>query len=129
MAEAVDAGDVVGRNFVDIADDDTARTLYEKTRAASVDLFEEHLPRIVSGSVEELRTPQDEFEGPRYFYAKDSLDGRKRVPAERLASDDPDEQRATYDLIRALDFPPFEPAYTTIDGHRIRLTASWFERQ
>jgi methionyl-tRNA formyltransferase len=128
MAEDVDAGDVVGRSFVDITEEDTARTLHEKTRVASVELFEEYLPHIVSGSVDEQRTPQEAFDGPRYFYTKDSLEGRKEIPAERLAATDPDEQRATYDLVRALDFPPFEPAYTTMDGHRVRLTASWLEQ-
>nr|WP_305794628.1 formyltransferase family protein [Halomarina rubra] len=127
MAEEVDAGDVIGRNFVDITEDDTARTLYEKTRTASIDLFEEYLPHVVSGEIDDMETAQSEFEGERYFYAKDSLADRKEIPAERLASSDHEVQQETYDLIRALDFPPFEPAYTTLDGHRIRLTASWFD--
>nr|WP_253741755.1 hypothetical protein [Halorientalis sp. IM1011] len=41
----LDAGDVIDRKFVPITEEDTARTLYERVRGASVELFEERLPR------------------------------------------------------------------------------------
>jgi methionyl-tRNA formyltransferase len=126
MVEAVDEGPVVDRRFIDITEADTARSLYEKTREASVELFEDRLPAIVSGDVHELATPQSEFDGPRYFYSKASLDGRKEIPPERLT--DPDQATAVYDLVRALDFPPFEPAYTTLGGNRVYLTKAGYER-
>ncbi|PSP61728.1 hypothetical protein BRC76_05465, partial [Halobacteriales archaeon QH_8_67_36] len=59
----------------------------------------------------------------RYFYTKGSLDGEKAIPAERLV-DDEVTQLAVYDKIRALDFPPFEPAYTELGGRRLYLTAT-----
>lgn len=124
MAPDVDAGDIVDRRFVDITEMDTARTLYERTCEASLELFESTLPAIVDGSVAELATPQDAYDGERYFYAKDSLDGQKRVDADAVAADDP----AVYDRIRALDFPPFEPAYTELQGQRLYLTLSDYER-
>lgn len=123
MVEELDAGPIVDRRFVEITEDDTARSLYEKTRAASIELFEDALPAIVSGEVHEMATPQSAYDGPRYFHAKDSLDGRKEIPAERLA--DPNDPTAVYDLVRALDFPPFEPAYTTVGGRKLYLTASY----
>ena len=126
MVESVDEGPIVDRRFVEITEEDTARSLYEKTRAASVDLFEETLPAIVSGTVHERATPQREFDGPRYFHAKSSLDGRKEIPTDRLA--DPDAATEVYDLVRALDFPPFEPAYATIGGNRVHLTTGDYER-
>lgn len=118
MAEAVDAGDIVDRKFVEIYESDTARCLYERTREASIDLFEETLPKIVSGEVHDLRTPQSEYDTKRYFYQKSSLDELKEIPAKRLC----DESVELYDLIRALDFPPFQPAYTHINGEKINLT-------
>jgi len=124
MAEEVDAGDIVARKFVPITEDDTARDLYLRTRLASVELFAESLPDIVSGRVHDLRTPQSEFAGERYFYTKESLDGAKEIPADRLASDDPAERRAVYDRIRALDFPPHEPAWTRLAGRKVYLTGS-----
>jgi methionyl-tRNA formyltransferase len=125
MEEEVDSGDVVDRRFAEITEEDTARSLYEKTRERSVQLFEETLPKIVSGEVHDMRTPQSEFDGPRYFYYKSSLDGEKRIPAEELA--DPEDELALYDKIRALDFPPFKPAYTEIGGKEIHLTKSSYE--
>ncbi|WP_435102058.1 methionyl-tRNA formyltransferase [Halarchaeum sp. P4] len=120
MAEDVDAGDVVARSFVDITEDDTSRSLYEKTTEASIELFEDALPLLVERRVADARTPQTAFDGPRYFYSKDSLDGTKEIPAERLG--DPAHADAVYDRIRALDFPPHEPAYTRLDGRKVHLT-------
>jgi methionyl-tRNA formyltransferase len=124
MAEQVDAGDVIDRRFVEIREDDTARGLYERTREASVELFEATLPVLANDEVDERRTPQSAFDGPRYFYTKDSLDGRKEIDPERLA--DPDEATAVYDLVRGLDFPPHEPAYTVLDGRKIYLTKTGY---
>jgi len=127
MAEEVDAGDVVDREFVQITERDTARTLYERVREASIELFERQLPRLVDQSMPEDATPQSEFDGERYFYTKESLDGEKEISREELLAEDEETQLAVFDKIRALDFPPFEPAYTEIAGHRIRLTRTSYE--
>ncbi|SMO53915.1 formyltransferase family protein [Halorubrum cibi] len=124
MSEAVDEGDIVARNFVDITEEDTAKSLYEKTERASIELFEEQLPNVVSGEVRSMRTPQSEFDGKTYFYNKTSLDGEKEIPLERLTGEGSVE---TYDKIRALDFPPFEPAHTEIAGRKVYLTKTSYE--
>jgi methionyl-tRNA formyltransferase len=124
MAEEVDTGDVVDRKFVDITETDTARSLYEKTQQKSVELFEETIPKIFSGKVHKMRTPQEDFEGKQYFYPKTSLDGEKEIPFEDLCKGDSDE---IYDKIRALDFPPFKPAYTVFNGQEIHLTLNSYE--
>ncbi|WP_232702140.1 methionyl-tRNA formyltransferase [Halobacterium wangiae] len=125
MAEEVDQGDVIERRFVDIEEEDTARSVYEKTREESIRLFEDLLPKIVSGEIGERRTPQSAFDGERYFYTKESLDGLKEIDRAELV--DPNEEAVLYDRIRALDFPPFEPAYVELDGHRIYLTKNSYE--
>jgi methionyl-tRNA formyltransferase len=127
MAEDVDAGDIVDREFAAITEDDTARSLYERVTEASVRLFERQLPRIVDQSVPEDATPQSEFPGERYFYTKESLDGVKHIDRERLLAEDEETQLEVYDTIRALDFPPFEPAYIELAGKRIRLTRTSYE--
>jgi methionyl-tRNA formyltransferase len=124
MAEEVDAGDIVARNFVPITETDTARDLYCRTRAASVALFAETIDDIVSGRVHEMRTPQSAFPGERYFYTKESLDGTKEIDPAVLATDDPEERLALYDRIRALDFPPHEPAWTRLGDRKVYLTAN-----
>lgn len=125
MTEAVDEGDVVARKFVEITEDDTAKTLYERTEDASVALLEETLPSIISGEVAELRTPQSAFDGPRYHYRRKDIEGEKEIPPELLR--DPDSELEAYDRIRAFDFPPFEPAYTWLGGRKVHLTADWGE--
>ncbi|WP_254270978.1 methionyl-tRNA formyltransferase [Haloarcula marina] len=124
MAPEVDAGDILARSFVPIRETDTARTLYDRVTEASVEMFREQLPTLVDGDVHSLATPQDAYDGERYFYTKASLDGAKEIPPERLAADDEQTQLEVYDKIRALDFPPFQPAYTTLAGRRINLTAT-----
>jgi len=127
MAPEVDAGDIVARQFVPIEESDTARTLYDRVTEASVDLFREQLTTLRDGAVHRVATPQSAYNGDRYFYTKASLDGEKEIPAERLAADDEATQLAVYDKIRALDFPPFEPAYTELAGRRLYLTATNYD--
>lgn len=122
MSEEVDAGDIVARNFVDIADTDTSKALYKKVEDASVELFFEMLPKIISGEVNEIRKPQKDFEGKSYFYSKTSLEGEKYIPLEDLKEK---ENKHIFDKIRALDFPPFEPAYTKMEGEKIYLTREY----
>jgi len=124
MDPTVDAGDVVDRNFVPITETDTARDLYERTRLASIRLFEELLPVIVDREVQAMATPQSAYDCQRYFYRKDSLDSLKEISLARLRSAAPTERLALYDRIRALDFPPHEPAWTRIDGNKIYLRAT-----
>lgn len=127
MAPEVDAGDIVDRNFVPITEADTARSLYERTRSASIQLFEQTLPAIVSGAVTDMATPQSQYEGKRYFYTKDSLDDIKEIPLSKLRGADEPTELEIYDTVRALDFPPHEPAYTYLDGRKLYLTASDYE--
>ncbi|RLM83633.1 hypothetical protein D3D02_17255 [Halobellus sp. Atlit-38R] len=125
MTEEVDAGDIIARNFVDITEEDTAKSLYEKTEQASIELFEEMIPHIISGEVHEMRTPQKNFESKEYFYSKNSLDGEKEILLDELC--DPDQKVQIYDKIRALDFPPFEPAYTYLNDQKVYLTKTSYE--
>lgn len=125
MSEELDAGDIVDRNFVEIEETDTAKSLYKKIEDASVELFFEMLPKMVSGEITKMRTPQEEFDGESYYYSRESLSGEKYIPYENLA--DPDSETEIYDKIRALDFPPFKPAYTEIEGEEVYLSLDWRE--
>lgn len=120
MTEAVDSGDIIDRAFVDITESDTARTLYDRTEDASVSLLESNLDNFVTGELAEMGTPQSAFDGPRYYYTREDIEGEKEIPTEQFC--DPSAETAVYDRIRAFDFPPFEPAYTIVNGHKIHLT-------
>lgn len=124
MAPAVETGDIVARRFVPIEESDTARTLYDRVTDASLALFHEQLTTLRDGAVHRVATPQSAYNGERYCYTEESLDGEKAIPLERVAADDEATQLAVYDKIRALDFPPFEPAYTELGGRRVYLTAT-----
>lgn len=126
MEPDVDAGDVIDRNFAEITETDTARSLYERVRERSVELFETWLPTLADHSVDEHRTPQAAFDGERYFYTKDSLGGLKEISVKELSN--PDRRIEFYDRIRALDFPPHEPAWTRLGGEKIHLTKDGYER-
>lgn len=123
MSKQVDSGDIIARRFVEITETDTAKSLYEKTEEASVELFKEMLPKIVSGAIQEMRIPQSEFNTKQYFYPKTSLNDKKYIPSEELG--DPQQEQNVYDKIRAVHFPPFEPAYTKNDGKKIYLTLDY----
>jgi methionyl-tRNA formyltransferase len=94
--------------------------LYEKVNQKSVELVEAHLSHLADRVIEDVATPQEEFEGERYFYSKDSLAGLKRIRPEDLT--DTRNHLKLYDRIRALDFPPFEPAYIELEGKKVHLT-------
>ena len=123
MSPTVDAGDVIDRKFVEITEEDTARSLYQKTERASVALFQERLDDVVSGAIDDMRTPQEQFDGPSYFYEKSSLVGEKAITREEFEAMD---QHVLYDRIRALDFPPFEPAHLRLGDGKIYLTKSLY---
>mgnify|MGYP000212273358 CR=1 FL=1 len=123
MAEDVDAGDVIDRRFAKIDESDTAWSLYQKVRNKSIKLFQDNLPKIVNKEIEEMRTPQSEFDGPRYFYQKTSINGLKVIPLNEVKKDGVE----VYDRIRALDFPPHEPAHTRIQGEKVYLTLNGYQ--
>jgi methionyl-tRNA formyltransferase len=122
MAEEVDAGDIIDRRFAEIDKTDTAWSLYQKVRKKSVELFRDNLAKLSDKDLEEMRTPQSEFDGPKYFYRKSSINGMKEIPIDKVQRGDVE----VYDRIRALDFPPHEPAYTRIQGEKVYLTLNGY---
>jgi len=126
MEPRVDTGDVVARRFAEITEIDTARSLYERVCGESIALFEAQLPNIIDGTVHDDRTAQRVFDGERYYYAKSSLEDLKEIPVSALA--DTERETELYDRIRALDFPPHEPAWTRLQGEKIYLTKDGYSR-
>lgn len=121
MTKKVDSGPIIDRRFVSIEETDTARSLYEKIRPESAILFKNHLSHLVDRTITELATPQSEFEGPRYYYPKSSIDELDEISLEDLKTDSVE----MYDRIRALDFPPHEPAHAIINNKKVYLTLDY----
>ncbi|GGN95982.1 methionyl-tRNA formyltransferase [Saccharibacillus kuerlensis] len=58
MAEGLDTGDMIAKTEVEITDEDTSGTLFEKMAEAGAALLKRELPRLLEGRVE--AEPQDE---------------------------------------------------------------------
>jgi len=111
MVAKADAGDIVAQEAVDIADDDTAFTLYQKLVAKGADLLRYWHPRIVDGTAP--RYPQD----PRrasYFGRRTPEDGRIdwSWPARRI-----------FNLVRAVTHP-YPGAFCFLDERKIFVWAA-----
>jgi len=73
MTEKPDDGDIVIQKKIPITDQETAKTLNEKTCRASEAMFDEILPKIRSGKIP--RTPQDHLQSS-YFGGRGPEDGQ-----------------------------------------------------
>lgn len=120
--EGVDSGPVITVKWFDLGPTATAKSLAEKAEQASYELFCETLPDILRGNYSPV--PQKEIverDGVNSrFYLRTSLakEGIKEMatswPAQKM-----------YDYVRALEFPPFEPAYIMVDGKKIYLRTTF----
>lgn len=113
--EGIDDGPVIATNTLRIEKQDTGYTLYQKSQASAFELFKRTVPQIIEQAVksEKIKSKvQDEKKAN--YYKRDSL-SRKEV---KLTWD----KEKLYNFIRALDFPPFEPAHVVLSGEKIYLT-------
>jgi len=121
MDERVDHGDIIRVNWFNIAPGMTARGLMNEVEQAALELFCSTIPAILTNNLP--GTPQSEIierDGVvSRYYARDSLSrpGAKCIdpgwPADSILR-----------RVRALDFPPFEPAYMLLDGCKVHLTTN-----
>lgn len=109
MTEQVDDGEIVGSLQCKIREDDTALSLFERVERLSKELIEKFFPRIVENDY--AGTAPSAFS--LLYRKKDLID--KEVDADSTPID-------IYDKVRALDFPPFEPAYVMVGGEKSYLT-------
>lgn len=109
MTERLDDGEIVGSLQCDIREDDTALSLFERVGNLSKELIEKFFPRIVENNF--VGTAPSKFS--LLYKKKDLID--KEVDTSSASID-------IYDKVRALDFPPFEPAYVMLGGERNYLT-------
>ncbi len=107
MAETVDTGDIAFEETVAIESDDTARSLYDRACAAGERGFERLIDHLQRGA----DIPRVPIAGEGRFFGRRSLDALREVV-------DPGDPREVDRKTRAFHFPPFEPAYCTVDGAR-----------
>jgi methionyl-tRNA formyltransferase len=107
MEEKPDTGDIVTQTAIDIAEDDTAHTLFLKMIAATRPLMRDILPSLENKTFAAI--PQSKL-GPSSYYG-----GRK--PEDGLISWGKT-ARSIYNLIRAVTHP-YPGAFTHLDGRKL----------
>lgn len=115
MDTRIDHGDIVAEKRFPIPENCWVETLYSRTEAASVALFKETLPAIISGNFQPL--PQQALEAERgtALHFKNEMAALKEVPENAGAETVLKTLRATY-------MPGFEPPFLrTPDGEKIYL--------
>jgi methionyl-tRNA formyltransferase len=116
-----DTGPIISTACCDINEDDTALSLYNRVEEISARLFDEWINKIIDAHKHNRlnEIPRIEQGQGKYYYSKNSLE--KEISIDLLKN----QPIKAYDIIRALDFPPFEPAYVVIDGRKVYLRVSF----
>ncbi|MEQ8389274.1 MAG: formyltransferase family protein [Alphaproteobacteria bacterium] len=110
LAAEVDSGDMVYAGRVPVRPDDTALSLYRRTEDAAMEGFE----RLIGDLRANREPPRVPLKGAGEFFAPSDLDAFREITPDLPA--DEIETR-----VRALFFPPFEPAFMRIDGRKLFL--------
>lgn len=105
--EGIDTGNIIGQLFFQIDNRiETGKSLYKKAQTASYKLFSELLPEILSlikTAQLKITSKTQSNNGTSRYYKRDSLTN-KRIQ-------DNWNREMRFKFVRALYFPPFEPAY------------------
>jgi methionyl-tRNA formyltransferase len=110
--EGVDTGDIVAQKRIPVDSVDTAESLYRKLEQASLRLFQETWPLIISGQPPRMKQT---VENGTYHRTKD---------VEKIDQIDLDQEYKARDLInilRARTFPPYKGAFFEEEGKRIYM--------
>jgi methionyl-tRNA formyltransferase len=109
MTSKIDGGDVYIQEIVNIADNDTGKSLYDKCTQAAVQLFEKAWPAIKLGK---LNIHQEDISNAVYHK-------RSEFPSHEI---DLSWGHEKIDLmVRALTFPPFQRPYFMVDGKKFYI--------
>ena len=103
----VDAGDIVLESSITISKDETALSLYKKTISGTEDLFSNFLKKFNQNTLEGKSQ-----KGESKFFKKSSLTKLRELD---LKADKSYLNR----VIRALYFPPYEPAYFILNDQKV----------
>lgn len=115
IEEGIDSGRILGERTLPIKIEDTGRDLYDRAQKVAFELFKNKVPIILKNArFGKLTRARIQDESRARYYPRTSLDDKK-VDLSRPP-------REVYNFVRALDFSPFEPAFTVINGKKVYLT-------
>ncbi len=113
--EGIDTGNIIKRCEFKLSDTDTAYSVFQKTQIELEKNLEEIIPKALNGIVESKSMTEYIKEGHEsHYYNKKDLEKFRCI--EKMDLNDKNFQR----MIRAFDFPGYEPAYV-IDGSGNKL--------
>jgi methionyl-tRNA formyltransferase len=108
METDLDSGDIIDTRKVKISETDTGKSLYFKLSKAAVELLIDLLPKFKEGHI----ITRKQSKGGKFY--------KRKLPNDGIVDFD-DTEKNIYNFIRALDFPPLEPAKMIIDNKIIYL--------
>jgi len=112
--EGIDTGPIIDISWLDIFSDETGKMLYDRTQRLAKRLFQDRLPDILESAKKSkkiLAYPQDNKK-THYYNAKTLINKEVNLLWSR---------EKIYNFVRALQFPPFEPAFIKYKGKKIYL--------
>lgn len=107
MVEKLDAGDMLSKVEVPIAEDDNVGTLHEKLSAAGANLLSETLPRLLEGKLNPV--PQNDSEAT---FAPNIKREQEKINWAKTGAE-------IYNQIRGLN--PWPVAFTMLDGQVLKI--------
>jgi methionyl-tRNA formyltransferase len=110
IAEEVDMGCIALESSFLVEPDETALSLYEKANKESLKIFNKLLYHLENNIVVERKN----ITSSGHYYGKNSLANLRQI----LDLTDPNR---ISEISRAFYFPPFEPAYTIINGQKFYI--------
>lgn len=113
----IDTGDVIRRCEFEITPSDTAFSVFQKTQIALLENMKEIVLPILHGELTTYINQKDLIANGhthRYF-KKGSIDEHKCIDLKTVNEKD------LVKIVRAMDFPGYEPAYFEIAGQKIYL--------
>lgn len=117
IESGVDTGPIIDQGVLPITSEDTGFSLYQKAQEVALEVFRKNLPAIIGQALNGSRVKaKHQDEKKANYYKRDSL-YNKEVNLSWKSKD-------IINFVRALDFPPHEPAFTMLGGRKIYLTAS-----
>ncbi|MEK9628592.1 MAG: formyltransferase family protein [Nitrospinota bacterium] len=108
LGDGTDSGPIVAQESVNINQEDTIATLYKRIEDKGRNLFKEHLPRIINGSMD--LKPQDESKR-RVYPNRSPEDGKIEwtLPADKI-----------YDFVRA-QTKPYPGAFSELGSNKVTI--------
>ncbi len=114
LTHEVDSGSMAYTATFPVQPDDTAQSLYRRSEEAGLRLFDRLLDDLAAGHTPE-RLP---LQGEHRYYDAALLDRYREVKSLENAED-------VDRRVRALYFPPFEPAHVKVAGRKIFLVPTY----